>query len=163
MDETGLAQANEIGMALVRLNRATACMAAQSAKLGIDKTSFTLLATLVHTGPLRSSALAEAVYSDPSTISRQVAQLVKDGLVERTADPLDGRATLLAATESGRELFLRHRDRRNEMIASMVSGWPPEDRRQFATLLHRFVGAYEEHMPGLIAELVDYARSGVEK
>ncbi|WP_086788522.1 MarR family winged helix-turn-helix transcriptional regulator [Crossiella equi] len=163
MIETDLAQANEIGMSLVRLNRATACMAAQSAKLGIDKTSFTLLATLVHTGPLRSSALAEAVYSDPSTISRQVAQLVKDGLVERTADPLDGRATLLAATESGRELFRQRRDRRNEMIASILADWSPEDRRQLATLFHRFVGAYEENMPGLIAELVQTARSGVEK
>ena len=51
-----------------------------------------LLVHLVKGGPQRSGALAEAVHSDPSTISRQVAHLVRLGLVERTADPEDREA-----------------------------------------------------------------------
>lgn len=154
LSEHEIALANNISMALVRLKRATGCVAAQSSKLGMDKTSFALLATLVHAGPQRSSVLAESVHADPSTISRQVAQLVKDGLVERTADPLDGRATLLAATELGRGLFERHRQRRNEMIAGLVRDWSESDRQQLADLLHRFVDVFEEQMPSLIAGLV---------
>ena len=50
-------------------------------------------------GPHRSNALAEAVHSDPSTVSRQIAALVKVGYVERRPDPADGRACLLAATD----------------------------------------------------------------
>ena len=70
--------ADRIGMAMVRLNKLHACVAAQMSKSGMDKASFILLATLAHRGSTRSSALAEAVYSDPSTVSRQVATLVKE-------------------------------------------------------------------------------------
>jgi hypothetical protein len=56
-------------------------------------------------GPRRAGALADAVHSDPSTISRQIGHLVKLGYVERTADPEDGRATLLAATDEGRRVL----------------------------------------------------------
>ena len=42
-----------------------------------------LLVQLVDNGPQRTKALAEAVYADPSTVSRQVGQLVQLGLVER--------------------------------------------------------------------------------
>ena len=61
-----------------------------------------LLFHLCKDGPQRSSALAAAACVDPSTVSRQVADLVDLGLVERRADPHDGRATLLAATDRGR-------------------------------------------------------------
>ncbi|SDN33899.1 MarR family winged helix-turn-helix transcriptional regulator [Allokutzneria albata] len=152
--EADLAIADELGMALVRLNRVQACIAGHASRNGgIDKSSFVLLATLVGQGPTRSSALAEAVHSDPSTISRQVAQLVKDGLVERRADPVDGRATLLAATDAGLELLRVHRRRRNEAIAGMVADWSAADRRLFAELLGRFASDYEEYMPIAIAEL----------
>ena len=43
-------------------------------------------------------ALAAAVHSDPSTVSRQVAALVRAGLIERQADPEDGRASVLVPT-----------------------------------------------------------------
>src|SRR4051794_25994187 len=48
-----------------------------------------LLAKLVHLGPRRSGELAAELCADPSTVSRQVATLVKQGLVERQADPED--------------------------------------------------------------------------
>ncbi|MFB9906209.1 MarR family winged helix-turn-helix transcriptional regulator [Allokutzneria oryzae] len=153
-DETDLEVADQLGMALVRLNRVQACIAGHASRNGgMDKSSFILLATLVAQGPARSSALADAVHSDPSTISRQVAQLVRDGLVERRADPVDGRATLLAATDAGIELLRVHRRRRNEAIAGMVEGWSAQDRRLFAELLGRFATDYEEYMPIAIAEL----------
>src|SRR5690349_15174592 len=63
-----------------------------------DHSPLFLLVKLVHTGPLRASALADLVGADPSTVSRQVASLVKAGFVERQADPNDGRACLLVPT-----------------------------------------------------------------
>jgi DNA-binding MarR family transcriptional regulator len=89
-------------------------------------------------------ALAEEVHSDPSTISRQVGQLVRLGLVERTADPADGRATLLAATAEGRRVFEENRRRRNEHLADLLSPWPDGDRRALAALLARFADDYED-------------------
>jgi DNA-binding MarR family transcriptional regulator len=83
------------------------------------------------------------VHSDPSTISRQVAHLVRLGLVERTADPEDGRATLLAATDEGRRVFEENRRVRIERIAEMLDDWSVADRHKLAELLGRFTTAFE--------------------
>uniref|UniRef100_UPI0031D62EAD MarR family winged helix-turn-helix transcriptional regulator n=1 Tax=Saccharothrix mutabilis TaxID=33921 RepID=UPI0031D62EAD len=151
-DETQLAQAERIGMALVRLNKMHACVAAHLSKTGVDKASFVLLANLSQLGPSRSSALAEAVFSDPSTVSRQVATLVKEGWVERRADPDDGRASVLAVTDAGQRLLDERRAQRNKAIARMLADWSEEDLSAFIGHFERFVGDYEKALPDFIAE-----------
>ncbi|RZS41230.1 MarR family transcriptional regulator [Herbihabitans rhizosphaerae] len=154
-----LATANAIGQSMVRLKRQMACAAAQLSKQGFEQASFGLLATLVNGGPQRSSSLAEALFTDPSTISRQVAHLVKEGLVERQADPADGRASVLAATQQGLAFFERHRRQRDVAIAQIVASWPAEDRTRFAELFERFADDYERMLPDILAERVAQARS----
>ena len=74
-------------------------------------------------GPLRQSALAEHVHTDPSTVSRHVAELVGDGLVQRQADPDDGRASLLALTAAGVVAVDAMREARDARIAAALDGW----------------------------------------
>src|SRR5581483_774589 len=93
-------------------------------------------------GPMRASALAECLRSDPSTISRQVAALVKDGLLERRADPEDGRASLLVPTPKAQAVLADHDEIRIEHFTRMLSGWSDEDLRSFAELLRRFTNDY---------------------
>lgn len=109
----------------------------------VERATYHLLVHLVKDGPRRAGALAEAVHSDPSTISRQIGHLVKLGYVERTADPEDGRATLLAATVEGRRVFEENRRLRNESIARMLAGWSPGDRAELCELLGRFTSDFE--------------------
>ncbi|MEU0882876.1 MarR family transcriptional regulator [Lentzea sp. NPDC005914] len=155
--------ADRVGMAMVRLNKMHAQVAHQMAKQGMDKSAFVLLATLSGLGECRSSNLAEAVLSDPSTVSRQVAGLVKDGLVERRADPADGRASVLAVTEAGRKLIIDRRRQRNEAIERMFDSWPDEDFKIFAELFERFVQDYERTVPALMTERGTGTRAGGEK
>jgi DNA-binding MarR family transcriptional regulator len=155
--------ADRVGMAMVRLSKMHAQVAHQMAKQGMDKASFILLATLAGMGPCRSSALAEAVLSDPSTISRQVAVLVKDGLVERRADPADGRVSVLAATESGLKLLQERRRLRNIAIEQLFEDWDDADYKQFTDLFERFVQDYETAIPNLMSEGGLGARSGGER
>ncbi|MCS7484259.1 MarR family winged helix-turn-helix transcriptional regulator [Umezawaea endophytica] len=161
--EAELELADRVGLAMIRLNKMHACVAAQMGKAGMDKAAFVLLANLAHLGPSRSSALAEAVLSDPSTVSRQVAGLVKDGLVERRADPEDGRASVLVATGAGQQLLRERRRMRNEAIARMFGSWSQPDWQTFTDLLERFVGDYEHALPGFLAESGLGPRSGGEK
>ena len=84
---------------------------------GVDRASYLLLVHLVRQGPRRLTTLAEAVHSDPSTVSRQVAALVRNGLVERLADPDDGRASLLAATPTGQRVHADNRRLRDAFVA----------------------------------------------
>ncbi|ONI81852.1 MarR family transcriptional regulator [Saccharothrix sp. ALI-22-I] len=146
-----LARADRIGIALVRINKMHACVAAHMSKSGLDKASFVLLANLNQLGPSRSSALAEAVFSDPSTVSRQVATLVKDGLVERRADPEDGRASVLAVTEAGARLLQERRTQRNVVLARLFTDWSTQEWDQFIEYFERFVGDYEKALPDFIA------------
>src|SRR5690349_7249783 len=84
---------------LVRaFNRARAQMLAAAAH-DVEWSGHVVLKVVANAGPMRSSDVAECLHSDPSTISRQVAGLVKEGLLERRADPVDGRASLLVTTE----------------------------------------------------------------
>jgi DNA-binding MarR family transcriptional regulator len=73
----------------------------------ISVTQCYALETLVEHGPLRLSGLAQRLFLDKSTTSRVVGTLVRKGYVEQRADASDGRATVLAATRSGRALCAR--------------------------------------------------------
>jgi len=143
-----LRTAEEIGGQLVRLVRLIERVQAQYQSEhadAVDRATYLLLVHLAKDGARRAGALAEAVHSDPSTVSRQVAHLVQLGLVERVADPADGRATLLVATDEGRRVFDENRQLRNRRIAGLISGWSDDDRQSFARLLTRFTDAFESH------------------
>jgi DNA-binding MarR family transcriptional regulator len=76
-------------------------------------------------------------------VSRQVAPLVQRGLLERRADPDDGRASLLVLTDKGKALMAEHDRVRLARFAEMLSGWSDAELRHFAELLARFTTAYE--------------------
>ncbi|HEY4003670.1 MAG TPA: MarR family transcriptional regulator [Pseudonocardia sp.] len=142
---------DELAAELFRLTRlferAHARNTAQ-ARDGVERAAYLLLAHLVREGPRRLSALADAVHSDVSTVSRQASQLVKLGLVERRPDPSDGRAGLLAATEAGVDVFEAKRHRRNEAFDAMLAGWLSSDRRRLGQLVGRFNDDFESYFLG---------------
>ncbi|WP_433682103.1 MarR family winged helix-turn-helix transcriptional regulator [Nocardia sp. CA-119907] len=143
-----------IAIQLTRLQRIRDRTAAQlRTRDGVDPAAFAILFRLLCDGPMRSGALADAVHSDASTISRHVAHLVERQLVERQADRNDGRATVLAVTELGREVAERIRRRRHENLTRVMAAWTPQDRVAFAGLLRQFVDDYELAKPAMIAAI----------
>ena len=111
----------------------------------VDMAGYHVLVYLNVEGPQRAGELATAFHSDPSTISRQVSGLVKSGLVERRADPHDGRASILAATDEGVKVIETERRRRARVIAAVLGGWSPEDRTALTGLLSRFRDDYQSY------------------
>jgi DNA-binding MarR family transcriptional regulator len=75
---------------------------------------------------------------DPSTVSRAVTTLVQHGLVRRTADPADGRASILRLTERGEVALSDTHRRYDAVLAEALADWSPEDLATFCTLLRRF-------------------------
>ena len=114
-----------------------------AAEHNVEWSAQVILRHLAANGPMRASALADCLQSDPSTVSRQVAALVKDGLVERRADPEDGRASILVLTTEADDVIAEHERRRVSHFASMLSGWSERDLRLFASLLSRFTADFE--------------------
>jgi DNA-binding MarR family transcriptional regulator len=129
----------------VRLMKRASARFASQQKDGVEQAAYHLLAVLATEGPQRTTTLAEAVHSDTSTVSRQVGALVRHGLVERQADPADGRACLLAATSTGLQCFEQQRRARIDQVAGVLSHWTSDDLRTVATLLERLNNDFEAH------------------
>jgi DNA-binding MarR family transcriptional regulator len=95
--ETGV-NAARLRFVLTRLTRAL--RREGHSKLSASQVS--ALATLEELGPMRISTLATNESMDPSVATRIVASLEGLGLVERTADPEDRRASLVELSALGR-------------------------------------------------------------
>ncbi|OLR90930.1 MarR family winged helix-turn-helix transcriptional regulator [Actinokineospora bangkokensis] len=143
-----LRTADQLGLQLVRFLRLSHhakqhIMA--GAKPAIERSNYALLATLVKLGPLRATALADALRSDPSTVSRQVSALVGQGLVRREPDPEDGRACVLAPTDEGSEVFRANHEHRTRLLAELLDGWSTTDQQALVRLLTRLNTEFENH------------------
>ena len=112
-------------------------------ELGAEFSALMLLFPLRHMGPMRVTDLAEVKQADPSTVSRQAAQLVKAGLARREADPVDGRASRLAVTEAGLVACARMADARHALLSRALADWPEERVEQFAGLFAEFNSSVE--------------------
>lgn len=141
-DDVVLVSDTIIGL-LRSFNRTRARLLAAAAH-DVEWSAHILLKCLASEGPMRASALADTIQSDPSTVSRQVAALVKDGLLERRADPEDGRASLLVPTAKAQAVLADHDEIRIEHFTRMLTGWTDADLRRFAELLQRFTNDYDE-------------------
>jgi len=114
-----------------------------SGDLGAEFSALMLLLPLRDIGPMRVTDLAEVKQADPSTISRQVAQLVKAGLARREADPGDGRASRLALTDAGQSACKQMREARQALIGETLSHWPASRVATFADLFEDFNSSVE--------------------
>ncbi|WP_228001800.1 MarR family winged helix-turn-helix transcriptional regulator [Nocardia australiensis] len=132
--------ADELGVQLVRLMRAinrTKTQINRHGPDGLDRLAYAALFCLVHDGPQRTGKLAELLHAEISTISRESRSLVAHGLVERRADPIDGRVCVLAATPEGERVLEQNRELRNRWFAAILADWPTEDRSAMNELLDR--------------------------
>jgi DNA-binding MarR family transcriptional regulator len=89
---------------------------------------------------MRVSDLATKVELDASTVSRQIKQLEDKGIVERTTDPADGRASLVRLTSHGEAHMQAAFRRRFLRIKTALDPWSDEDRSHLKILLTRLAG-----------------------
>jgi DNA-binding MarR family transcriptional regulator len=126
----------------IRLGRRAKSML-NTGDLGAEFSALMLLFPMHMIGPMRVTDLAELKQADPSPISRQVAQLVRAGLARREADPVDGRASRLAVTESGLAACEKLQHLRLGMLSQALSHWPDERIAAFADLFEQFNSSVE--------------------
>ena len=111
----------------------------------VEPSQLWLLHTLQCAGPVRLSELAGRLHLDASTVSRQVRSLEDAGLIARTTDPDDRRATLLTATASGHRVLQESFERRRARLAEVLQGWECDDVAAFERMLTRLADTLEEH------------------
>src|SRR6478672_11225608 len=117
--------AARLRMAVVRTARRLRQEAASEAS-GLTPTSTAALATIDRFGPLTPSELAKVERVKRPTVTRTLGSLERQGLVERTADPADGRSSLVSVNAAGRERLRRLRGRKNAYLARRMRGLSAE-------------------------------------
>jgi DNA-binding MarR family transcriptional regulator len=130
--------AGRLRLAIVR----TARRLRQEAGTDLSPTLTAALATIERHGPLSPSRLSELERVQRPTATRTVANLEERGLVVRSADPVDGRGTLVAVSAAGRTLLKSVRGRKNAYLARRLRDLPADevaDLERAAEILERLL------------------------
>ncbi|MBP1158443.1 DNA-binding MarR family transcriptional regulator [Rhodococcus sp. PvR044] len=104
---------------------------------GLPPALLGVLHVLATVGQCRQMELASNLCVSQSSLSRQIADLVDAGFVERHADPEDGRVSLVRLSESGTELLRANRERRAERLRTLLGEWSEEEAHEAVTSLRR--------------------------
>ncbi|WP_102191722.1 MarR family winged helix-turn-helix transcriptional regulator [Microbacterium aurantiacum] len=98
--------------------------------------AYKTLTTIARCEQVTVSALAERMLVDKSQASRMVRELEELGLIERSADPSDGRSSLLRVTPLGTERLAAARLPQEGMLMQTLEEWSLTDIDSLTRLLH---------------------------
>jgi DNA-binding MarR family transcriptional regulator len=94
---------------------------------GLTPTSIAALATIERHGPMTPSEIAAIERVKRPTITRTLGCLGREGLIDRAADPADGRSALVSLNAAGRERLRRLRGRKNAYLARRMRDLSDEE------------------------------------
>jgi DNA-binding MarR family transcriptional regulator len=127
----------EVGVLIRRIRRVIG-ERARAVHEDLQPAAYLLLGWLVDEGPVRASAIAESFAIDKGAISRQLQHLQDLGLVTRTPDPDDGRATLVAASEDAVRRMEDVAEFRRTWLDEQLGDWTARDLDAFIDALARY-------------------------
>jgi DNA-binding MarR family transcriptional regulator len=117
------------------------------ARVDADQAGLAILYVLHLKGSgLRVTDLAEQLRIDAPAVTRKAQQLERSGLVSRSRDTADARATRLKLTAAGRRTISRFLAARRKWLTSLLAGWPEAEQAEFARLLRQFSSDIQRHM-----------------
>ncbi len=96
---------------------------------GMSASQISALATIEESGPLRMNSLATHESLVAPAVTRLVAGLEERGLIQRCADPADGRAALVSLTPAGAATLVELRRARAVGIEERLATLSPEERK----------------------------------
>jgi DNA-binding MarR family transcriptional regulator len=127
----------EVGVMIRRIRRVIG-ERARAVHPDLQSSSYLMLSWLIEHGPQRASAMSEAFGIDKGAISRQVQHLVDLGLVDRSPDPQDGRATLVSASAAATGRLSAVIAERRRWIDERLGDWSDDDLEAYVALLRRY-------------------------
>ena len=116
--------AGQLRLTIVR----TARRLRQEAGADLSPSLTAALSTVERHGPLTPSEVALREGIQRPTVTRVLARLEAQGLIERMIDPRDKRSSLVTATKDGRELLAELRTRKTAFLASRIERLEPGER-----------------------------------
>ena len=100
---------------------------------GIPISQLAVLGRIIDEGPTTAAALAASEHVTQQAIAQSLATLKERGLVQKQADPSDGRKSLVSATPAGRELRESLAVSREEWLTQAIDAAVKPDERTLLT------------------------------
>jgi DNA-binding MarR family transcriptional regulator len=94
-----------------------------------------VLATVAELGPISQAELGRVLNVDPKEIAALAADLLRDGLIDRTRDPRDRRRNAVSLSGKGQVTLVRTRKLGDEANDRLTSGLSPGEKAQLRRLL----------------------------
>ena len=141
-------EANEVFLGLLRVQKLLVAAKQTAPRLadGVDVTAYPVLFVVAGAGTVRISELATTLHNDVSTVSRQVSALVAGGLLEKSADPSDGRAWVVSLTAHGREAVTRIQASRATWFQGLLTDWDGPAAADFVSRLRELGDALDANL-----------------
>jgi DNA-binding MarR family transcriptional regulator len=117
--------ASGLRMGVMRLARR---LRAERADTGLTLTQIATLASLERLGPVSPTSLAAHEKVRPPSMTRVLATLEEQGLVEREPHPTDGRQVVVRVTAAARRLLRDDRRQREAWLARQLAGLTAAER-----------------------------------
>ena len=132
----------EVGV-LVRRVRRVLIERAHGVHPELQSSGYLMLTWLTKHGAQRASAMTEAFGIDKGAISRQIQHLLDLGLVDRTPDPDDGRATLVSVTPDAQARIAAVGEARRAWLDASLRDWSDDELAAIVDLLGRYNAALD--------------------
>jgi DNA-binding MarR family transcriptional regulator len=147
-NRTDREHARRIGRAWIELRRGASASALRAYLFGAEKAleqgQMDALDLLSRRDRRPMKELAARLRVEPSTATRAVQRLEKEGLVERFASPEDGRVVLVRITDEGRRRHDAVAARRSIAMMHILSEFDPQERAQLAELMDRLIESIDD-------------------
>lgn len=133
---------SEVGVLIRRIRRVIG-ERARAVHPELLPASYLMLSYVRDNGPLRASAIGQVFDIDKGAISRQVQHLLDLGLVDRSPDPADGRATLVSVTADAAVRIAEVNEDRRRWLDDRLGDWPEQDLSEFVRMLASYNAALD--------------------
>ena len=135
------ALASRLRLAVVRLNRRL--RAQRDVEAIVTLTQLSAMASLHRHGPMTPGELATCERVQPPSMTKVIAALTERGFVDRSPHPTDGRQTVVALTEAGRDYVDAEVSARERWLEAQLAQLTPDERallRRAVDIIDRITG-----------------------
>jgi DNA-binding MarR family transcriptional regulator len=121
----------------------------ETSPLPLTLSQFHLLKLMAFNGQHQLNQIAEFLGVSPPAATKNIDKLEGLGLVIRTRDRDDRRATLLSVSHKGRRLVQRYEELKLQRLKPVLAAFRPEELESLADLMERFaVELLDREKPG---------------
>jgi DNA-binding MarR family transcriptional regulator len=106
-------------------------------RFALTRDEWRVLAALAHQGEVRAADVKDRTTLDKMQVSRALARLEAQGLVERAPDPDDGRASRVRLLPAGTALYRKIVPMVQAREEYLLSDLTPQERKVFAAAIDK--------------------------